>query len=253
MNEDQYERQWNVSNNRMKWGAIFIIVASLLVILYDFSFNRNAGLSSAINKLVITGHVKISKEEIASILDIQAGVPFEDYNLKVLEEKLEKHPRIKKASVTRRSKEQLLVSIVEREARFIINSNDNLYEISGKEDDYYLVSVNDIRDTNLVVISGEFQIGKDRQASKKLKVFCEEVGKIFEVYPQLKERISEVKLYDDGEISIYTQYPQRIRVNMGNKLESIQIRKLYASLAFFENQATNVRLLDLRGDDAVYH
>ncbi len=250
MKEEQYDKQWSVRNNRMKLGAIFIIVASLLVIIYDFGFNRKSGLSSAVNKLVITGHQKLSKEEIVAILGVQAGVPFEDYNLKVLEEKLEKHPRIKKASVTRRSKEQLLVSIVERGARFIINSNDNLYEI---DDDYKLVSVDDIRDANLVILSGEFNLGQNGQVSKKLKEFCESVENLFEAYPQLKDRIAEVRLDEDGEITIYTQYPQRVRVNMGNKLESMQIRKLYASLAFFENQATNVRLLDLRGDDAVYH
>ena len=33
---------------------------------------------------------------------------------------------------------------------------------------------------------------------------------------------------------------------MGNKLESMQIRKLYTSLAYFENQASSVKLLDLR-------
>ena len=250
MKEEQFDKQWSVRNNRMKLGAIFIIVASLLVIIYDFGFNRKSGLSSAVNKLVITGHQKLSKEEIVAILGVQAGVPFEDYNLKVLEEKLEKHPRIKKASVTRRSKEQLLVSIVERGARFIINSNDNLYEI---DDDYKLVSVDDIRDANLVILSGEFNLGQNGQVSKKLKEFCESVENLFEAYPQLKDRIAEVRLDEDGEITIYTQYPQRVRVNMGNKLESMQIRKLYASLAFFENQATNVRLLDLRGDDAVYH
>ncbi|HRG48263.1 MAG TPA: FtsQ-type POTRA domain-containing protein [Leptospiraceae bacterium] len=250
MNEGQYERQWKIKNNRMKLGAIFIIIASLLVIVYDFGFNRKSGLSSSVNKLVITGHQKLSKEEIVAILGVQAGVPFEDYSLKVLEEKLEKHPRIKKASVTRRSKEQLLVSIVERGARFIVNSNDNLYEI---DDDYRLVSIDDIRDANLVVLSGEFNLGHNQQVNKKLKEFCESVENLFEAYPQLKDRIAEVRLDEDGEITIYTQYPQRIRVNMGNKLESIQIRKLYASLAFFENQASNVRLLDLRGDDAVYH
>lgn len=250
MNEEQYERQWKIKNNRMKLGAIFIIIASLLVIVYDFGFNRRSGFSSSVNKLVITGHQKLSKEEIVAILGVQAGVPFEDYSLKVLEEKLEKHPRIKKASVTRRSKEQLLVSIVERGARFIVNSNDNLYEI---DDDYNLVSVDDIRDTNLVVLSGEFQLGQSQQVSKKLKEFCGSVENLFEAYPGLKDRIAEVRLDEDGEITIYTQYPQRIRVNMGNKLESMQIRKLYASLAYFENQASSVKLLDLRGDDAVYH
>ncbi len=246
MNEEQFE----VRNNRMKLGAIFIIALSLLVIVYDFGFNRKSGMSAAVNKLVITGHHKLTKDEIVGILGVQAGVPFEDYNLKVLEEKLEKHPRIKKASVTRRAKEQLLVSIVERGARFIVNSNDNLYEI---DEEYQLVSVDDIRDTNLVVLSGEFQISKDQKVNKKLKEFSESVENVFEAYPALKERIAEVRLDEDGEITVYTQYPQRIRVNMGNKLESMQIRKLYASLAYFENQASNVRLLDLRGDDAVYH
>ena len=246
MNEEQFE----VRNNRIKLGGIFIIFASLLVIVYDFGFNRKSGMSAAVNKLVITGHHKLTKDEIVGILGVQAGVPFEDYNLKVLEEKLEKHPRIKKASVTRRSKEQLLVSIVERGARFIVNSNDNLYEI---DEEYQLVSVDDIRDTNLVVLSGEFQIAKDQKVNKKLKEFSESVENLFEAYPALKERIAEVRLDEDGEITVYTQYPQRIRVNMGNKLESMQIRKLYASLAYFENQASNVKLLDLRGDDAVYH
>ena len=50
MNEEQYETMED-KNNRMKLGAIFIIVASLLGIVYDFGFNRRSGLSSSVNKL----------------------------------------------------------------------------------------------------------------------------------------------------------------------------------------------------------
>lgn len=248
MNEEQLERQWLRNNNRLRLGAIIIIIASILVVAYDYGCRRSA-ISNQVNKLVITGHQKLKKEEVVDLLGIKPGSSFEGLDLKTLEDRLEKHPRIKKASIARRSKEQLLISIMERSAKYVVNSNDNLYEL---DEDLKLISVDDVRDSSLCILSGDFNLS-GQKASGKLKELADAVEAMFENYPQLKDRISEVNLGQDGEITIFVILPHRFKVFIGSKLESAQARKLYASLAYFENQKTEVKLLDLRGDDAVFH
>jgi cell division protein FtsQ len=226
------------------------VVLALVVVAYDFTFNRKAGVSDLVNKLVITGHKKLTKEELIDIMGMKPGVSFDNYKLETLEEKLKKHPRIKDASVSRRSREQLLVSIAEKKAKFIINSNDTLYEI---DEDFQVMSIDEVREPNLTIISGDFKIGSNKLLGANLKDFTKTVAYAWKLYPQLKERVSEVAIGPDGGITVYVHHPHRFKVFLGNSMDILQIRKLYAALAYFENQNTVVRLLDLRGDDAVFH
>ncbi len=237
----------NRRNSLYKLIGIFIIFVSLCIILYDYMIVNKSKSLKGVSKLVINGHNKISKEEILKILDIQEDFSIGEYDLKRLEETLSKHPRIKKAAISKRSKDQLLISITEHTVKYILNSNDTLHEVNEENQ---VISTNAVKEENLVVLSGDFQLGKSNP--KKLKDFTEAANQLFGTYPKLKERISEIHLSDDGEITVFTYFPSRIKIFVGNKLENIQSRKIYASLAFFENRSVNLRLLDLRGEDAVY-
>jgi cell division protein FtsQ len=233
--------------NYVKYFAFFLILISLIIIIYDYGYLGKTKNLSGISKLIINGHDKLKKEEIAKILNITEDFSIERANLKDLEQKLSSHPRIKKASISRRAKDQLLISIEEHKAKFILNTNDNLYELN---EDLKMISKNDVRDESLPILSGEFSLENRNQ--KKLKDFSISINEMFESYPKLKDRISEIHLNDEGEITIFTNSPKNFKIFIGPKLENLQARKIYASLAFFENRSLNIKLLDLRGEDAVY-
>ncbi|MCE9499358.1 MAG: FtsQ-type POTRA domain-containing protein [Leptospira sp.] len=237
-------------DKRIKSFFLVVLVACVLFAVYEFGVKQNPSVPDVVNKLVIVGHNKLTTKEIVEILGIQAGVSFENYNLKELESKLQSHLRVKMASITRKKKEQLLISITEKNAKFIFHTNGHLYEV---DEDLSVISVDDIRDPSLCVITGDFKIESNLVVGANAKDITDSVSNSFELYPAIKDRISEIVKNKDGEILFYVHSPQKIKVQMGSTLDKKQIRKLYAALAFFENQNKKVRLLDLRGDDAVYH
>ncbi|MCB1158593.1 MAG: cell division protein, partial [Leptospiraceae bacterium] len=158
--------------------------------------------------------------------------------------------RIKDARLVQRSGTRLLLSIIERDARFIVNTGDNLYEI---DEDFNIISSNFVVDTSVIILSGDFSFNPKNNKDTKFRDFAETVWENFGQFPVLMDRISEVVLGSDGEISIFIYRPMRMKVLMGDTLNRKQVRKLYSSLAYFEKKKNKVGLLDLRGDDAVYY
>jgi cell division protein FtsQ len=241
------DTNWESKNRLYKYIAIVILFISVLVIIYDYTFNKTNSQVKGISKIVINGHNKVSKEEVIELLDIKDESSIEGKDTKSLEKLLLKHPRIKSASVSKRSKDQLLITINEYVAKFILNVNDNLYELN---EEYKVISTNDVREPNLLVVSGDFQFAKGN--SKKLQEFYEKVDKVFTNYPKLFDRISEIHLSEEGEITLYAHSPEKFKIYVGSKLEALQARKLYSSLAYFETKQIQLKLLDIRGEDAVY-
>ncbi|MCB1178155.1 MAG: cell division protein, partial [Leptospiraceae bacterium] len=172
----------------------------------------------------------------------------EDIDLSLLEENLGKLRRVKEASVIKRSRNKILVTIHEKKPVFIVNTNDSLYEV---DDDFTLVSIDDVRESGVCVLSGDFKLENGRFNGTLFKDLANSVSRAFRMYPELKNRISEVSLRKGGLV-IHIFAPKKLKVLMGNTLDTTQVRKLYASLAYFENQNMEVNTLDLRGDDAVF-
>ena len=241
------DTNWESKNRLYKYIAVSILFLSVIIIIYDYTFNKTNSQVKGIHKIVINGHIKVSKEEVIELLDIKDESSIEGKDTKSLEKLLLKHPRIKSASISKRSKDQLLVTISEYIPKFILNVNDNLYELN---EDYKVISTNDVREPDLLIVSGDFQFAKGN--IKKLKDFYEKIDKIFTIYPKLLDRISEIHLSEEGEITLYAHSPEKFKIFVGVKLEAIQARKLYSSLAYFETKQIQLKLLDIRGEDAVY-
>ncbi|MBE7413107.1 MAG: FtsQ-type POTRA domain-containing protein [Leptospiraceae bacterium] len=229
---------------------VFAISLAVFVFLFSLFFSEGQKIPTLANKLIVMGHNKLSSQEIINFLGIQPGVSFKNYDINNLEKILKGHPRIKSVSITRKSKDQLLISIVERRAKFIIRTKDHLHEI---DDEFNVMSTNDIREFSIPVISGDISFQDDKIKNSVISEFITTISDSFEAYPSIHDRTSEILKNKDGEIFFYIHYPKPIKVQIGTTLDRKQIRKLYASLAYFENQNKEVNFLDLRGEDAVYH
>jgi cell division protein FtsQ len=229
---------------------LFLVVGFLLGgiwLLFDLLVPLLNGDSKG--QVVITGHSKLQKEEIFKAMGMNRSSKIHELNMSVLEKQLLAHPRIKTATVIRRSGTQILVTVRERKTNFVVSANDALYEI---DEEGRILSIDDVRDTTVCVLSGDFRPEQGFFKGASFQDLVNSVTRSFRVYPDLRDRISEVHVRKTGGIVVYIHKPKRIRVLMGNVLDSTQIRKLYAALAYFEARDISAQMLDLRGDDAVF-
>jgi len=229
---------------------LFAFSVTIFVFLISLIFSEGQKVPNSANKLIVMGHNKLTTQEIIGFLGVQAGVSFDNYDTKVLEKKLKGHTRIKSVSITRKSKDQLLISLVERKAKYIIRAKEHFHEV---DDESIVFSTDDVRELSVPIISGDISIQDGKIKNSVFNEFISTISDSFEAYPSLQDRTSEILKNKDGEIFFYIHYPKPIKVQIGPVLDRKQIRKLYASLAYFENQNKEVSFLDLRGEDAVYH
>jgi cell division protein FtsQ len=231
----------------LKLLLLFLFLPFILFIFNEYIIPQYFSNSSP--KIVIQGSKRLKKEDLYSFLKGKVNKNIANISPSDIEHRLEEHLRIKKASVSRKTGNKLEIKIDERQAEFIINSGDTLYEVDS---DFRIISIDDVREENLCILTGEFSPQDGVFSGAVVREFASTVNRAFKIYPQLKSRISEVELRNDGSVMAYIHYPSHIRANAGLSLESQQVRKLYAALAFFENKNIKPKTLDLRGDDAVY-
>lgn len=200
-------------------------------------------------KISIQGNRCLTREEILSFIKGRSQASITSLSVSDIENKLIQHPRIRNISVSRGKKNTINLTLEEKDAVFVINTHDTLYEIDR---DFTIISTDDVRDFGLIVLSGDFTPEEGIFSGAVIREFAASVTRAIKTYPGLKERISEIELRQDGNVMAYIHYPSHIRVNAGLALESQQVRKLYASLSYFEHKNIKPKTLDLRGDDAVF-
>ncbi|MDI7196687.1 FtsQ-type POTRA domain-containing protein [Leptospira santarosai] len=232
--------------NILLW-ALLIAILGIGIIL---GFGYQGMIPRELNKLIITGHEKLKTEEIVRMLEIQPGTSFDTLDLDLLEKRLSRLPRVKSVRITKKSEDQLLIELMEKKAVYVVNSNGHLYEIDSE---LRLLSKDDVREKDLCILSGNFPVKNGAVQDAIFRDLYNLVEQAFRMYPALKPRISEVLLQEDGEIFFFADEPIQLRIQIGTLLHRDQIRKLYAILAYFEKDRIRSELVDIRGEDAVYH
>jgi hypothetical protein len=227
---------------------LFLVIGVFLGVVSYFYEKNFPGLDSGGGQIILTGHRRLTREEILKAMNVDQKMRVDNLDLPKLEEGLKRLRRVKDATVIKRSRDQILVTVQEKRPVYVVSSNDSLYEVDS---DYNLVSIDDVRETGLCVISGDFKLENGQFKGTEFKDLANSLSQAFRMYPDLKDRISEVNLRKGG-LMVYIFAPKRFKVWMGRSLDTTQVRKLYAALAYFESQNLEIKTLDLRGDDAVF-
>ncbi len=223
-------------------GTLVLSIAFALV--WTFS-------SKPIEKLVIEGLSILSTQEILDGLGVEPGsLATIESSWKTWEKSLLANPRIRTAKVTRTREGLLLVQIQEKKAEFILHIGRDLYEM---DEEFGIISKNQVRQSGILVLSGNFIIAEGKVTGTLISDITLEMRSAFQAFPELKQRLSELSIQNDGEFLLYSKSPFRSKIYLGDKLSMLQFRKLYATFAFLENQGTKASEIDLRGEDAVYH
>lgn len=204
-----------------------------------------------IEKLVIEGLSILNTQEILDELGVEPGsLATIESSWKSWEKRLQENPRIQSAKVTRTREGLLLVQIQEKKAEFILHVGKDLFEM---DENYGVISKNQVRQSGILVLSGNFVIQDGKVSGTLISDITLEMRKAFQAFPDLKMRLSELSIQNDGEFLLYSKSPFRSKIYLGDKLSMLQFRKLYATFAFLENQGQSASEIDLRGEDAVYH
>lgn len=202
-----------------------------------------------INQVAVSGHKYLKTDEIIQIMGIGPNSAREGLDLGDMRKKLIDHPRIQDAILTQ-EKNRIQVTIQEVETEFLAETPAHIYEVdsTGK-----ILSTDSVRDPHHAILSGDFITDGSSLKDPVFLSLRDFIRRGYKSYPQLEKRISEWKISNDGSVECFVDSPHSIRVQIGNDASQKQFRKLYASLAYFEAEEQNPDLLDLRGEDAVYH
>jgi len=222
----------------------------LISLFFGVIFLQCGFLTSSEQAIVeVHGLEGLRYSEVLDILNIESSVRLGQVDLSSWHNALEKHPRVSKVSIKKQAG-ILKIYIEEKKIEWLVQSSGKLYELDSN---LKIISIDDVRSKWLPILSGVFKTNKDEIQGSSFLALIQQVNNLFALFPELKERISEVHLSKDGNIYIYLHHPSRMVVEMGVYLSTLQSKKLYSSIAYLENSNSKAQFMDLSGEDAFFY
>jgi len=180
---------------------IAIVVVSSVVLANKWKADSNY------DTITVKGNVSITREEILDIARLKDSLTIsEELSLKIIQDRISRHPEIKKAFVSKNPPNELLIEIVEKRPLAVVNLENEIKLIDEELEIFPYKNVNKIYD--LPVISG---IKLSSKESQTLKLTSEEIRIamfiIMNTYQKNKilyNSISEINFSETGAIVVYT-------------------------------------------------
>ena len=240
-------------SNRLKkinffFILFFIFFVGLKLILFSISWSDKG------NKLLpkvynIHGNEIISSKEILELIKISKNNSLLDIDLKSIKNKIEKHPYIKIAQITRKFPNQININILEREPLAYLNLDE--YLVVDNEG-FILPLRNGIIEFNIPTLSGFnnekslYPIGLKCLSTKTLEA-VNYLNSAKEIFPDLVLNISEFKInQSDYYEMILTEKPTKIILKNSYFSKQIFLLKKFNDVINFEKGLEDYKYVDLR-------
>lgn len=237
---------WKLLENRFgRWVPLLLLFSGIFAVGLVFYWGNQTG---PVTRLEWEGLVALQENDLNQRLGFTPGQPLQlgiDWEAKLLT-----HPRIAQVRIQRSGQGMAVVRIKERIAEFVLHIDNSLYEV---DDELNILSTNQVLAEGLIVISGQFQVQGNKIVGRQISDITDQMRLAVQAYPALQSRISELVIEKDGDYHLYLVSPNTIHVFLGNTLNLLTFRKLYAAIAYMEAESVKVTSLDLRGEDAIYH
>ena len=240
---------------------LVIIVAVLII--YANKWRNNAYYTD----FKIKGNYTLTKEEILSAANIKSdsAVNIDDLNITFIQDRISRHPEIKKVFVSKNPPSEIIIDIVEKTPVAIVNSGSELNLVDAEYEIFPFKNFEKLYD--LPVINGikqeNFQPGvKEKDDDLKLAVFI--VLNTISKGKYLYNQISEINMADSEKVIIYLNdnslplYLQRYKDRQISEpeyqkeiSESITILKNFIEKMHSEIKDKNYAYVDLRFSNQV--
>lgn len=239
---------------------IAIVVVSSVVLANKWKADSNY------DKIIVKGNVTVTRDEILEIARLKDSSAFsEELSLKIIQDRILRHPEIKKAFVTKNPPSELVIEIVEKRPLAVVNLENEIKLIDEELEVFPYKNVNKIYD--LPVISG---IKLSSKESQTLKLTSQEIRTamfiIMNTYLKNKilyNSISEINFSDLSAIVVYTNevpfpcYLPREGESITNKdyqktlLNRLVFLNNYLRQIYPDNKDKKINYVDLRYSNQV--
>jgi cell division protein FtsQ len=159
------------------------------------------------DKITIRGNFTLSREEILQAANIKDSViNIEELNLVFIQDRISKHPEIKKVSVSKNPPGELVIDVVEKRPLAIVNVGSQLNLVDEECELFPFKNYEKLFD--LPVITGIKQVSTQQIDDKaymndlKLAVFI--TMNAYKKSKFLYNQISEINISDTGKIVVFT-------------------------------------------------
>ncbi|MEP7146853.1 MAG: FtsQ-type POTRA domain-containing protein [bacterium] len=245
-----------MNNKKIIFVFIVLIVAALTI----FSIKWRSG--NTLDKIKLTGNFTISRDEVLRIAGLKDSlISSDEINIDLIQDRIAKHPEVKKVYVSIDLPSELNIEIIERRPVAILNGENEIKLIDNELDIFPFKNSSKMYD--LPVISGvriennPNPLKKYNKEDLRLALFL-----ILNTYKQSKiayNNISEINLSDTGKAVLYLAedsspfyFPRRYRESISNTeyqnllLNKLTIFECYLKQALDSHLKKQINYVDLR-------
>ena len=180
---------------------IAIVVVSSVVLANKWKGDSNY------DKIIVKGNVTVTRDEILDIARLKDSSAFsEELSLKIIQDRILRHPEIKKAFVTKNPPSELVIEVVEKRPLAVVNLENEIKLIDEELEVFPYKNINKIYD--LPVISGIKLSPKESQTfkltSQEIRTAMFIIMNTYQKNKILYNSISEINFSDSSAIVVYT-------------------------------------------------
>jgi cell division septal protein FtsQ len=239
-----------------------VIIA--VVIIYANRWRTNVNY----DKITVNGNFTLTKEEILQAANIKPDsvVNIEELNLVFIQDRISKHPEIKKAFVSKNPPNELVIDIVEKRPLAIVNVGNQLNLVDEECELFPFKNYEKLFD--LPVITGIKQVSSqqidDKYYLNDLKTAVFITMNAYKKSKFLYNQISEINIADTGKIILFTNdksVPVYLPRSVENNISDLNyqkeiLTKLVVLKNFFEKSFASLKekkldYVDLRFDNQI--
>ncbi len=202
-------------------------------------------------KVSVSGTNYIEQDEILDLIALPEGILFEDINLGEIQQRVERHPYVRTASVNRDFPSAVRVTVRERRPSALLVSSR--MAIIDEENIVMPVRRGEVL-RNLTIVSGSFRIPQPGDTLRHASV-----NRALQIIRATKETdevvhhlFSEIRILDDGDLVAYTA-DNGVPVLIG---ENVNAQKLVGFKEFWLQEVApigsdQIQSIDLRFDGQI--
>jgi cell division septal protein FtsQ len=184
-------------------SGLVVIIAVLILFANKWRNDKLFG------RITVKGNITLSSEELLNAAGLKSDslINIEDLNLVFIQDRISKHPEIKKAYVSKEPPDELIIEIVEKRPIAIVNTGAELYLVDEEAELFSFRNYEKLFD--LPVINGlTHQVPaiykRNDDISEELLLAVNILKQVYSKGKFLQNQISEINFSDSEKVIIYS-------------------------------------------------
>ena len=187
-------------------SRFYILLIIVILIFVSLLLSINWRGKESVEKITVTGNYSITRDELLYAARLNDSlISSEEINIDIIEDRISRHPEVKKVFVSRENPQELKIEIIEKRPVAILNGENEVKLVDDEPDVFPLKVSQKIYD--LPVISGERIDNKlnpkDRYNKEDLRLALYIILNAYKESKFLYNNISEINLSDPEKVIIY--------------------------------------------------